>query len=232
MRRTLLLAAAIGALMLAPSIARAVPIPISGSAGLEGLGAFSGTFDYTATDDMHGTVDIVLSNDSLIAGYLTAFVFNIPTDAVGVSASLTSSNLNFSLLGVALNGVNGAPFGQFDIGASTFNSFEGGGNPVDGMFNSGPTKTATFSFALTATSGLGALTATDFLSTLSDGSTGAGEGVQAFVARFRGFDVAEGQPDSDKVPLGGTGAPVPEPGTLMLVGMGVASLVARRRLRP
>ena len=86
---------------------------------------------------------------------------------------------------------------------------------------------ATFSFALTG-SGLGALTAQDFLSTLSV-PPGAGEGVQGFVVRFRGF------PDngSDKVPNQGgeEPGPVPEPGTLSLLGLGLASLVARRRAR-
>ena len=234
MRRMLLLGTAIGALMLAPSIARAVPIPIGGSTGLNGLGAFSGTFDYTATNDTLGTVDIFLSNDSLTAGFLTAFLFNIPTGADVTSASLTvtgnPNGANFTLLGPSNTLENGAPFGLFDIGATTGTSFEGGGTPSDGMLNTGLTKTATFSFALTG-SGLAALTAADFLSTLSDDTTHGGAGAQDFVVRFRGFDVAEGQPDSDKVPNSGGGSPVPEPGTLMLVGLGVASLAARRRAR-
>jgi len=57
---------------------------------------------------------------------------------------------------------------------------------------------------------------------------GAGEGVQGFVVRFRGF------PDSgsDKVPNGpGEPGPVPEPGTLSLLGLGLASLAARWRAR-
>jgi hypothetical protein len=184
---------------------------------------------------MLGTVTIFLSNDSPTLGYLTAFLFNIPTEADVTSASLTVTGNpnggNFSLLGPSNTLENGAPFGLFDIGASTFKSFEGGGTPSDGMSNTGLTKTATFSFTLNG-SGLGALTATDFLSTLSDDTTHGGEGAQDFVARFRGFEVPEGQEGSDKVPNEGGGSPVPEPGTLMLIGAGVASLAARRRLRP
>ena len=222
MSKRLLLAAAMAALMLAPSIAGAVPIAIGGTGA---LGSFSGTFDYTATDDTTGTVSIVLNNDSLTAGFLTAFLFNIPTGADVSAALLTASDTDFVLLGDDNsfdNGESGAPFGQFDIGATTGNSFEGGGSPALGIPQGGG---GTFTFTLTGT-GLAALTAQDFLSTLSVGP-GAGSGVEEFVVRFRGF------PDngSDKVPNQGGETPVPEPGTMTLLGLGVASLVARRRAR-
>lgn len=223
MNKRLLVLAAIAALALAPAIAGAVPIAIGGTGT---LGTFSGSFDYTPTSGTTGTVDIVLNNDSLTAGFITAFLFNIPTGADVTAALLTASNTNFALLGDDNdfdNGEGGSPFGQFDIGATTGNSFEGGGAPSLGIAMGG---SGTFSFALTGT-GLGALTAQDFLSTLSV-PPGAGEGVQGFVVRFRGF------PDngSDKVPnQGGGETPLPEPGTLSLVGLGLASLAARRRAR-
>jgi hypothetical protein len=222
MSKRLLLAAAIAALMLAPSIAGAVPIAIGGTGT---LGTFSGSFDYTPTSSTTGTVDIVLNNDSLTAGFLTAFLYNIPAGADVSGAILTSSDGDFVLLGdddSFDNGEGGSPFGQFDIGATTGSSFEGGGSPALGIPQGG---SATFSFALTGT-GLGGLTAQDFLSSLSV-PPGAGEGVEDFVVRFRGF------PDngSDKVPNDGGTPPVPEPGTLSLVGLGLASLVARRRAR-
>jgi hypothetical protein len=218
MSKRLLLLAASAALMLAPSFAGAVPIAIGGTGT---LGSFSGTFDYTAIDDTSGTVDITLNNDSLTAGFITAFLYNIPGTADVTGATLTSSDGDFVLLGdddSFDNGESGSPFGQFDIGATTGSSFEGGGNPALGIPQGG---SATFTFTLTGT-GLGSLTSADFLSTLSV-PPGAGSGTEDFVVRFRGF------PDngSDKVPNG----PVPEPGTLSLIGLGIASLAARRRAR-
>jgi hypothetical protein len=217
MSKRFLLPAAIAALMLAPSIAGAVPIVIGGT-GV--LGSFSGTFDYDPTTS---TVDIVLNNDSATAGFITAFLFNIPTGANVTASVLTTSDNDFLPGLLAADALSGQPFGQFDIGAASGGgSFEGGGAPQLGIAQFG---SATFSFALTGT-GLGALTAQDFLSTLSVPPVGA-EGVQAFVVRFRGF------PDngSDKVPNGGPPPPIPEPGTLTLLGLGMASLAARLRAR-
>jgi hypothetical protein len=220
MSKRLLLLAASAALMLAPSIAGAVPISGTGI-----LGSFSATFEYTATDDSSGTVAIVLNNDSLTAGLITGFVFNIPTGADVSSVILTTSDTDFLLLGAGDsfdNGESGSPHGDFDIGAALGGSYLGGGSPNPGIAQFG---SATFSFALTG-SGLGALTTQSFLTTLSVPPAGA-EGVQAFVVRFRGF------PDggSDKVPNQGEEPPVPEPGTLSLLGLGLASLAARRRAR-
>jgi hypothetical protein len=221
MSKRLLFVAASAALMLAPSIAGAVPIEIGGTGD---LGSFSGTFDYTATDDTTGTVTIVLDNDSLTSGYLTAFLFNIPTGADVDSVVFSSTNTNFALIGDDgdfQDGESGSPNGQFDIGASTGGGYTGGGSPSGGIAQG---DSATFTFVLTG-SGLGSLTSESFLSTLSVGP-GDGEGAEDFVVRFRGF------PDngSDKVPNGET-PPVPEPGTLSLVGLGLASLAARRRTR-
>jgi len=216
------LTAVLGTLILAPSPAGAVPIPISGSNGLNDLGSFTGTFDYTAINDSSGTINIALFNTSPAAngGSLTGFVFNIPLPGDVTAAPLTSSDADFDEIGGPAfdDSVNGAPFGNFDIGASTGNGFEGGGSPAFGIAAG---SMGTFSFALTGT-GLGGLTALDFLSTLSV-PPGAGEGVQSFVVRFRGFE-DEG---SDKVPAD-FGTPIPEPGTVLLLSLGLASLSARR----
>src|SRR6185436_10994114 len=183
----------------------------------------SGSFDYTPTSSTTGTVDITLNNDSATIGYITGFLFNIP-DAADVTAALYStSDADFLLLtsgGTFDNGENGSPHGDFDIGAALGGSYLGGGSPQPGIITGG---SATFSFALTGT-GLGGLTAQDFLSTLSN-PNGQQTG-EDFVVRFRGFEGGEG---SDKVPKGTP--PVPAPGTLSLVGLGLASLVARRRAR-
>ena len=222
MSKRLLLLAASAAVMLAPTIAGAVPIAIGGT-GV--LGSFSGSFDYTATDDTTGTVTVVLDNDSLTAGWLTAFLFNVPAGADVDSVLFSSTNPNFALLGAFDsfdNGENGSPNGQFDIGASTGGGYQGGGSPLLGIAQGG---SATFTFVLTG-SGLGSLTTDSFLSTLSEGP-GDGEGAEDFVTRFRGFPDA----GSDKVPNDGGTPPVPEPGTLSLLGLGLVSLAARRRAR-
>lgn len=168
---------------------------ISGSGGLNGLGAFTGTFTYTpdATDPTKATLAIGLTNTSPGGtGYLTAFVFNNPGGKV-TGASLLASDSDFGLLGASpfSDGVGGSPFGQFDLGASTGGGFEGGGSPSKGI---GVGQSATFTFTLAGTA-LNSLTASSFFSSLSV-PPGQGEGPEAFVVRFRGF-----QPrGSDKVP--------------------------------
>lgn len=143
MSKRFLVLTAIAALMLAPSIAGAVPIAIGGSQGLNLLGTFSGTFDYTPTSSTTGTVNIVLNNDSLTAGWITAFLFNIPAGAVVSTSVLTTSDNDFMPGLLSANGLNGAPFGQFDIGAASGGgSFEGGGAPQLGIAQFG---SATFS---------------------------------------------------------------------------------------
>jgi hypothetical protein len=216
--------------MLAPASALAVPIPISGSNGLNGLGSFTGTFDYTPTSALTGIIDITLFNTSplLTGGFITAFVFNIPGGSSVSAAPLNSSDDDFDTLTplgdpTFSDNVLGGPHGRFDIGASTGGGYEGGGNPSLGIAAGG---SATFQFLLTGTGLGGPLGPGSFLSTLSV-PPGDGEGLQPFVVRFRGFDVTEG-PDSDKVPLD---TPIPEPGTLALLGLGLASLSARRLAR-
>jgi hypothetical protein len=205
---------------------------IYGSGGLQGLGVFDGTFTYTATDAGHATLVVQLDNLSPAAngGYLTAFVFNNPGGITG--ATLTSTNTNFGLLGgpTFSGGVNGAPFGAFDLGAGLGGSFEGGGNPHPGIPVGG---SATFTFAFTGNN-LDGLTTQSFALSPSH----QGDKTAFFVARFKGF--VDG--GSDKVPgvLGGGGisgdAFSPEPGSLTLAGVSLATLLgfgwARRRRAP
>jgi len=199
---------------------------ISGTTGLQNLGSFSGTFDYSASDATHATLEIQLTNTSLLAngGFLTAFAFNNPDHKI-TGATLSSSNTHFQLLGAPdFNGtVSAPPFGKFDLGASTSSQFLGGGSPNGGIAAGG---SATFTFTLSG-SGLNTLTADSFLSTFSTPEAND-LGPTYFVARFRGF-VNGG---SDKVPgnprSGGGGGGiegVPEPGTLTLAGLGIATLL-------
>jgi hypothetical protein len=208
------------ALGLYPAQARADLIPLAGEVGLSGLGSYQGSLSYESSDAQHATLTIVLQNTSPAAngGYLTAFVFNNPGDKI--TAASLAGPAHFSLLGDSgfHNGINGAPFGQFDLGASTGGSFEGGGQPSKGL---GVGATGTFTFTLTG-NGLDTLSATSFLATNSVGP-GAGEGVMPFVARFRGF--VNGGSDKVPDPLPRTVSQTPEPATLGLAGTGLLTLL-------
>jgi len=205
--------------------------PLTSVGGLNGLGNYSGTFDYVPVDAAHGTLNITLGNTSPAGngGYLTAFAFNNPGQRI-TGATLWSSDPYFQLLGAPSfnNGVNGAPYGGFDIGASTGNSFGAGGNPNTGIAVG---HSDDFIFQLTG-NGLNALTTNDFFTAYSV-PPGNGEGVQSFVARFRGFENG----GSDKVPgidppvVTPESLPTPEPATLLMSSMGLAVLFALCYLR-
>jgi hypothetical protein len=230
-RKTFLASLAVGLVLASASGLRAEFI--SGSGGLNNLGSFSGTVSYSFTDSSSATLEFSLTNTSPAAngGFLTAFAFNNPSNLI-TGVTLTSlDNTNFGLLGGSgfQDGVNGSPFGQFDIGASTGSNWEGGGNPSLGL---GVGASATFTFHLTG-SGLDGLTVTSFFNTLSVGP-GDGEGPQPFVARFRGFS-DEG---SDKVPGHidnedevTTQKDSPEPASMVLCGVGLGGLLGGAYLK-
>jgi LPXTG-motif cell wall-anchored protein len=198
---------------------------IAGSDGLQGLGAFTGTFTYLHDSSTQARLVVELTNTSPGGtGYLTAFAFNNPGDRI-TGVSLVSSDPDFGLLGAApyQNGVPGNPFGPFDLGAGTGGAFEGDGNPSTGLAVG---QTGTFTFTLIGL-GLDELTAGSFFDAPSV-PPAQGQGPAAFVARFRGF--AQG---SDKVP----GHPVvaepppisnhaPEPSALLIAGLGGVSALA------
>jgi hypothetical protein len=213
------------ALGLYPAQARADLIVLSGQSGLSGLGSYQGSLEYQASDSQHALLTITLKNTSPAnnGGYLTAFVFNNPGDKIN-TASLVGP-AHFALLGAPGfdNGINGAPFGHFDLGASTGGSFEGGGAPSKGL---GVGITGKFTFTLTG-DGLDTLHANSFLAANSV-PPGAGEGVMPFVARFRGF--VNGGSDKVPDPLPKT-ASAPEPATLGMVGAGVLTLLGWGCLR-
>jgi len=211
--------------------------PITGGSGLANLGHFDGSFTYTSSSSSSATLDIVLNNTTQLSvgGYLTAFVFNNPDHKI-TGATLSSSNTNFKALGSPSynGGISAAPFGNFDLGASTGGKFLGGGSPNGGIPAGG---SATFTFSLTG-SGLDALTTASFLAALSS-PEGQDLAPAFFVARFRGFKNG----GSDKVPGQGSGGgggiggieSAPEPGTMTLAAIGIASTLgygwSRRRAR-
>lgn len=203
------------------------------------LGHFTGTMTYTDINATSATLTIQLTNTSPPAngGFITGFVFNNPGNAISGVTSFSSTNSNFGLISgpITVNGVNGAPFGQFDVGASTGGSFEGQGSPNGGIAVG---SSATFTFDLTG-SGLDTLNVMSFVDTLSTG-TGAGQGYQFMVVRFRGFNNG----GSDKVPANWTppgpnpgptpGPTVPVPPTVLLgaLGFSLAFLPRLRRWPP
>ncbi len=203
-------------------------------------GSYSANITYSATDDTSGSLSIVLENTSPTGnkGYITAFVFNNPDDWI-TSATLSSSNANFGILGLSNDGINAQPYGYFDLGASTGGSFEGSGKPQKGIAAG---DSASFTFGLQG-SHMNSLTVGSFLQTLpSSGKSKSKEHGDddddeededeeqedeqqgaSFVVRFRGFE----DESSDKVPL----TTVPEPAAVAVWGLGLAAigLVWRRR---
>lgn len=198
-------------------------VPIVGT-GKNGLGSFTGTLDYTFIDSGSATLAVSLTNTSPAGtGFLTAFAFNNPGGLI--SGVLLTSNPTY--FGILLGGssfsdeVSSSPFGDFDIGVTTKNSWLGGGNPKYGI---GFGDTGLFSFGLTGSS-FDTLTIDNFTDELS--SYAGGGGAQFFVARFRGFEYQgiETGEGSDKAPA----TFVPEPSTMLLLGSGLAGLGFIRR---
>ncbi len=184
----------------------------------EGIGSFVGDFEYSFESATQAQIIVQLTNNSPSnnGGYLTAFAFNNPEDLITGSTFGTTLS-SFSLIGAPTfdNSISVRPFGDFDEGASTSNSWLGGGAPSTGIAVG---DSETFTFNLTG-SNLNELSEADFLNTLSyDAASGQS---YWFAARFRGFDDG----GSDKVPANN---PIPEPATMLLFGTGLASLASFR----
>jgi hypothetical protein len=207
--------------------------------GLQKLGSFSGTFNYSVIGEHRAVVDLLITNTTPKdrGGFLTAFAFNNPNDWIS-GVQFSASQSQWKLMGLSSgfkNGVKASPFGHFDLGAGlNASNWEGGGSPQKGL---GVGQTAKFSFMLTRQH-LDLLSTDSFFKTLS--SSPGGEGAKAFVGRFRGFTTG----GSDKVP--GTLSDVvttqgqgqqqhaPEPGALTLAALGALGLgwAAWKRTRP
>lgn len=191
-----------------PGLSEAVPIV---GTGKDGLGAFTGSFTY---DPVTSQLIMELDNVSPVTHeFITGLALNNPGGII-TAVSLTDDDaaLSWNLLGGLgfANGIDASPFGRFDIGAATGNSWLGGGPASAGISVTDPP--VTFTFTLTCGAGLcgGSLSTAAFLSDLSVPiGNHAGE---FFAVRFRAI-----AGNSDKAP----GTVVPEPGTLFLLGSGL-----------
>ncbi|MBI1303158.1 MAG: hypothetical protein GC172_05160 [Phycisphaera sp.] len=140
--------------------------------GLEGLGAFTGSMEWTYLGGNAGSLTVTLMNTSPVAngGYLTGFVFNVAPD---VKVEYDGAQAGWS----AIFSASAAPFGVFDYGAALGGDWLGGGSPLVGLAVG---STWSFGFSVGGDAEiLAGLGAHDFF----DESTGVG-----FVARFRGFE--------------------------------------------
>jgi len=128
MRKTAALAGLLGAALLAAP-AQAVLLTGDGAASTEQTGSnFSGELTYSFSSATAATLTLDLSNTTpaIVGGFLTAFVLNNPGDNISSVTLSSAPTADWSLLGLSNNGVNGAPFGDFDFGATSGDVFGSG----------------------------------------------------------------------------------------------------------
>lgn len=216
-RGTVPILALLGAALLVPT-AHAVPVEFD----LVGVGDPNNTAHVVfAYDPTLAKVSIDITNTSaLYDPRLTAFAFNVPEGVTGVSSFNGPSGWNgaFSLNGIDTPG----QFGFFDVAALTGANFNGG-FPNEGLARG---ETFAFDFVLQG-SDLDTLDEMSFLSLLSSDPSGPpAENVQYFIARWQRTG-SDGEGSDVGIPA----APVPEPATLLLFGVGLTGLGAFIRKR-
>lgn len=176
--------------------------------GLNGLGSYSGTCEWTAptlASGGGGVLAFTLTNTSSArnGGYLTGFGFRLIQP---LAASFRPDPVQLPGW-MAIYDFNAPPFGMFDAGAALGGDWTGGGAPQNGI---GVGETMVFSFDV---SGPWEILLGIDIAELFDQSQD-----HQFIARFKGFDDG----DSDKVP-----ANLPAPGAVVLAAL--AGAIARRR---
>ena len=142
--------------------------------GLEGLGSYTGSMEWTYLGGNAGLLDVRLTNTSPAenGGYLTGFAFNMRYE---LQMKIADNGARAGWSDIVNPHCN--PFGVFDHGVAVGGDWLGGGNPHPGV---GVGQTFAFRFDVRGDpSILQTVIPHDFF----DESAGIG-----FVARFRGFD--------------------------------------------
>jgi hypothetical protein len=209
-RTTLSLAALAATTLTSFAGAAVVPITSNSSLSTEGLGAFTGTLNYTYLGGTSGQLDVTLTNTTAasVGGYITAFMFRTSEQYGAFTSSLLSSD--YGAMTNIPAGESGSPFpGSWIGGAGTGGSWLSGGAPSGGVAVGA---TGHWSFSIDGANA-NLLSSDAFVSgnLISD--------AYAFVVRFRGM-ANEG---SDKVPAN----QLPAPGAAALLGL--AGAMTRRR---
>lgn len=187
--------------------ADAAIITFDSNPGLEGLGSYSGSMNWTYLGANAGTLVVSLTNTSPAenGGYLTGFAFRSVYD-LQIKVADNGARAGW----VDIDDVNAHPYGMFDHGAALGGDWLGGGSPLAGI---GVGQTFTFTFDVRGDPAiLATIIPHDFFDEEESG--------YGFVARFRGFDDG----GSDKVT-----ASLPAPGVGVLLAFGAASGRRRRR---
>jgi hypothetical protein len=180
---------------------------------IEGIGAFTGTMNWSYSGGKQGYLTVSLTNTSSFpGGQLTGFGFN--ADPTKINVSLMSGLPAWDFI----QDFPASPYENFDYGAAVNGDFLGGGNPAPGIDIG---STGTFVFKVMGASAL--LSTLDAMSFFDESKYG-----YAFIARFRGFDNG----GSDKVIgcLEPNAVPVPMPVALAAAGL-LAVGVLRRRMK-
>lgn len=199
---------------------------VSGS-GLNQLGSFVGTIDYTYNAGKNGTLTLSLTNTSPAAngGYITGMAFNAP---LGIKLDAVSGFGKFGLTGKSNSrSVSASPWGSYSWGIVLGGSWTGGGKPADGIAV-GHTQTFVLTVTAATDAAASALTSSSFFTKNSPSDP-------AMAVRLRGF-VNSG---SDKVPaeewnpvtFQPSSGPVtiPLPGAALAGSVGLLGLIVRRR---